>query len=160
VREAIWTAAPDLPIDDLSPVNERIRSSMAAPRFYLALIGTFAVAALLLATGGIYGTLLYGVRIRQRELDIRLALGARTAQVVRMIVVRGMLLVAAGLVLGVAASIAASRALTGLLFEVSNTDPRTIAAVSFLLGAVALVACWVPACKAGRTDPMRTLRTE
>jgi putative ABC transport system permease protein len=160
LRDAIWAIAPDVPIDDMKVVSDRVNASFSRPRFLLVLLGTFALTALLLAVGGIYGTLLYSVRRRQRELGIRLALGADRASIVGLVVRHGVVLIAAGVILGLAGSIAGTRLLESMLFGVSTTDPTTFVAVAAVLACVALIACWIPAAKAARTDPMRTLRTE
>jgi putative ABC transport system permease protein len=160
LRDAIWAIAPDVPIDDMKVVSDRVNASFSRPRFLLVLLGTFALTALLLAVGGIYGTLLYSVRRRQRELGIRLALGADRASIVGLVVRHGVVLITAGVILGLAGSIAGTRLLESMLFGVSTTDRTTFVAVAAVLACVALIACWIPAAKAARTDPMRTLRTE
>ncbi|MDQ3135783.1 MAG: FtsX-like permease family protein, partial [Acidobacteriota bacterium] len=116
--------------------------------------------ALLLAVVGLYGVMAYnGVR-RMREIGVRLALGARRRQIIGMMLEQGMRLLAIGLLIGFLGALATSRVLRSLLFEVSPTDPLTYAGVALLLAGVAAVACWIPAHRASRVDPMITLRAE
>ena len=124
------------------------------------LLTIFAVAAMLLAAVGIYGVISYGVTQRMREMGIRLALGADGGAVGRLVMRGGLLLAGGGIVLGVVGAMALGRVLESLLFEVDATDPVTFLAVALLLGAVALVASWLPARRAGRADPVRILREE
>jgi len=132
----------------------------AAPRFRARLLGGFAVVALLLSLVGLYGTLSYAVSRRTREMGIRLALGARRGDVVGLVVRQGMAVVAVGLALGLAAALAASRLVAGLLFEVAPTDPAVYAAVTAVLALAGLAACLVPARRASRVDPATALRVE
>ena len=124
------------------------------------LLGTFAAVALLLAASGLYGVLSYGVTQRSREIGLRIALGASAGAVVRMIVRRGLTLAGLGLVAGMALAAGATRALSTLLYGVGAADPATFGLVLTLLGLVALSACWVPAMRAARVDPMTALRQE
>ena len=124
------------------------------------LLGTFAAVALLLAASGLYGVLSYGVTQRSREIGLRIALGASAGAVVRMIVRRGLTLAGLGLVAGMALAAGATRALSTLLYGVGAADPATFGLVLALLGLVALSACWVPAMRAARVDPMTALRQE
>ncbi len=160
IRRAVWEINPNLPLGAIASMESRISRSVATPRFYASLLTTFAVVAFVLAAGGIYGSMLYSVGQRQRELGIRIALGAERRDVLRMIVGRGMLLTAIGIGLGLAGAYALSRTLESLVFGITATDPATFVIVSVLLAAVALLACFLPAARAARTDPIETLRAE
>ena len=124
------------------------------------MLGAFAAVALLLALVGIYGIIAYSVAQRTYEIGIRMALGAERQDVVRMVVRQGMEMVLAGIVIGLAAALMLTRALTTLLYDVRPTDPPTFAAVAMALTATALLACWLPALKAALVDPMIALRYE
>jgi putative ABC transport system permease protein len=133
---------------------------VASRRFIMLLLTTFAVVALLLALAGVYGVLSYAVSRRTSEIGVRLALGASPSAVVRLIVGQGMRPVVIGLVVGVAAALALTRLMTGLLFGVSATDIPTYLAVATLLGGAALVSCYVPARQALGVDVVAALRKE
>ena len=140
---------------------EEVISEAAAPRrFQMMLVLVFAGSALLLASLGIYGVVSYTVAQRTNEIGIRVALGARTADVYRMVLRQGFAPVAFGLIAGVAGALALGRFLSSLLFEVSPADPLTIATVTVALAAVAAFACTVPALRATRVDPLSALRYE
>jgi putative ABC transport system permease protein len=160
LREMLWAIEPDLPIVDIISYERQVANSVAEPRFYSALLISFATVAVILAAGGIYGSMLYAVGQRHREMGIRLALGARGINVVGMIVRHGLVLTVVGVGLGLAGAYAVTRTLESFLFGVTSTDPSTFVAVSVLLTAVAMAACFFPARKAAKTDPMETLRTE
>ena len=133
---------------------------MAQPRVGVLLLSVFAAVALLLAAIGIYGVIAYGVAQRTREIGIRLALGASTADVRRLVVRQGMMPVLLGVAAGVVGALLLTRLMTGLLYGVSATDPLTYAAVAAFLAAVALVASWLPARRATRVQPTIALRQE
>ena len=160
VREVIWALDPDLPIGEVTAMEERMSASLATPRFLSALLGAFAAVALVLACGGIYGSMLYTVGQRRREMGIRLALGAAGKDVVRLVLRYGAALALGGVALGTAVGLALSRSMESLLWGVPATDPLTFASVAVLLGSSAMVAALVPAWRAGRTDPVRTLKAE
>jgi len=160
MREAVWAVEPDLPIEEIVTMHQRVSESLATPRFLSMLLGMFAVVALLLACGGIYGSMLYSVGQRQREMGIRLALGADGGSVIRLILGHGLLLTVIGLVIGVAGALGLSRVLETLVWGIEPTDTITFVVVTVLLAAAALVACFVPAYKASRTDPLQTLRAD
>jgi len=160
LRETLWAVEPDLPIVDIIPYDRQVANSIAEPRFYSALLISFAAIAILLAAGGIYGSMLYAVGQRHREMGIRLALGASGIRVVGMIVRHGLALTVIGVALGVAGAYSVSRTLESFMFGITASDLSTYIAVSALLAAVALAACYFPARKAARTDPIETLRTE
>ena len=126
----------------------------------MTLLGAFAALALILASIGLYGVLSYSVTQRSREIGLRMALGASASSVIRMIVGRGLALTGAGLVIGLVAAWFATRALKNLLYGVAATDPITFASVASLLAIIALIACWAPARRASRVDPITVLREE
>ena len=160
IRAAVWDLDPNLPVPDIVSMEGRMARSVADERFYSAILASFAVVALLLAAGGVYATFLYSVRQRVREMGIRLALGARRTDVVQLVLRRGFLLTAVGIVIGLGAAAASARVLATMVFGISPHDPLTYAIVSGLMATVAIAACLVPAVRAGRTDPIETLRTE
>jgi putative ABC transport system permease protein len=139
-------------------------ASLAQRRFTVWLLSLFAAVALVLAAVGVYGVMAYSVTQRNREIGIRIALGAQARDVIRLIVGRGMVLaltgVAAGLIAAVALTRLARGLLSSLLFDVSATDPLTFSVIALLLALVALLACWIPARRATKVDPMIALRCE
>ncbi|HKQ62078.1 MAG TPA: ABC transporter permease [Candidatus Polarisedimenticolaceae bacterium] len=141
-------------------MDEYLELRTAAPRFLAILLGSFGAVALVLASLGIYGVLAHAVSQRTREIGVRIALGARPTSVLGMVVRNAMLLTGIGMGVGLASALALSRLLRGQLFEVSPTDPGVYAGVALLLAAVALLACWVPARRAARVDPLVALRCE
>jgi ABC-type antimicrobial peptide transport system permease subunit len=158
IREAVHANAPDLPIGVIESMDARVSRSVATPRFYATLLLAFAALALLLAAAGVYGTVLYSVGQRRREFGIRMALGANTPDLTRLVLGRGLLLIALGLTAGVGGAFGFTRVLESIVYDVSVVDPTSFAAAALVLAAAALIACWVPARSAGRADPMRTLR--
>jgi putative ABC transport system permease protein len=140
---------------------EEVRSiSLASERMNLLLFGLFAVLALALATIGIYGVLAYSVAQRTREIGIRLALGAHHNDVLRLVVSQGLRLAALGILLGLSGALTLTRLMAGMIYGVSATDPVTFLSVAILLGLVAAAACYIPARRAMRVDPMVALRYE
>jgi|HubBroStandDraft_2_1064218.scaffolds.fasta_scaffold21620_2 putative ABC transport system permease protein len=160
LREQIRAIDPALPVAEVRPMAEVIGSSIAQPRFRTTLLSLFGAVALLLAAIGIYGVLAYTVAQQTREIGIRMALGANPGRVLRLVLGRGLRLAGAGTVIGVLAALLLTQLLNSLLFGVSATDPLTFAAVAGLLLGVALLACYVPARRAMRVDPMVALRYE
>ena len=160
VRSEIWKVDPEIPVQKIRTMDEVISEAAAPRRFQMLLVLLFAASALLLASLGIYGVVSYTVAQRTNEIGIRVALGARTAAVYRMVLRQGLTPVVLGLVAGVAGALVLGRLLTSLLFEVSPADPLTIGAVMIALAAVAAFACTVPALRATRVDPMSALRYE
>jgi putative ABC transport system permease protein len=133
---------------------------VARPRFITLLLAIFAGVALALAAIGTYGVMAYSVAQRRQEIGIRMALGARASNVLGMVLTQGLGVAVAGLVIGVVGSFALTRLLTSMMFNVSPTDTATFLAAPLLLGAVALVACWIPARRATRVDPALVLKQD
>jgi putative ABC transport system permease protein len=160
VRRALQRVDPDVVMRDARTLDEIVHGSSARQRTGALLFGAFGVAALLLAASGVFAVLAYVVAGRTREFGIRIALGADRASVVRLVVGEGLLFPAAGLVAGVAASLAATRVLRSALYEVSPLEPRVFAATVALLVIAAVAACAVPAWRATRADPLEVMRAE
>ena len=158
VRRAIWAVDPDQPVDKVQPMEQIVRGASAGRRSYALLLGAFAVVALVLATVGVYGVMAYSVAQRHHEIGIRMALGARPADVLGLVVKQGLTLGGIGLVLGAALSFWSGRWVESLLFGVSSTDLATLLGVALLLGGVSLLASYLPARRAARVDPMVTFR--
>ncbi|HET6630157.1 MAG TPA: ABC transporter permease [Woeseiaceae bacterium] len=160
IREQLRAIDSELPMDQVRTMEQRVAESVAQPRFYMLLLSVFAGAALFLAAIGIYGVIAYAVRNRINEIGVRRALGACAGDVLRMVIGRAMALALGGLAVGLLAAFALTRVLSGLLYDVSATDPATFIAVAVLLPAVALLASYLPARRAARIDPMTALREE
>jgi putative ABC transport system permease protein len=160
LRNAMREIDPALPVFDVMTMNERLSHSVAAPRFHWLLLGGFAAVALLLAGVGIYGVISYVVTQRTHEVGIRMALGAQSADVLRLFIRQGMALVLLGVVLGLLGASALTRVMSGLLFGVGATDPLTFVVVALLMSSIALLACYLPARRASRIDPLVALRRE
>lgn len=158
VQEAIWSVEPDQPVWEVMPITERITGSVANERFFMLVLAAFSLAALLLASLGIYGVMAYAVAQRSHEIGVRLALGAASRQVRSLVLRQGLVLVGAGVALGVGAALALTRMLEAMLFGVSATDPLTFAVAPVVLTAVSLIACYLPARRATRVDPVETLQ--
>ncbi|HJQ26105.1 MAG TPA: ABC transporter permease [Blastocatellia bacterium] len=160
IRQEVGAVDPSVPVASVRTMEQILATVTVQPRFNMILLGIFAAVALVMASVGIYGVLSYSVTQRTQEIGIRLALGARQGDVLKMVVSQGMLLALTGMVIGVASSFALTRLMAGLLYGVSATDPLTFAAIAFLLGGVALLACYLPARRAAKVDPMTALRYE
>ena len=158
-RSAVRTLLPDVP-PRFRTLEEIVARSVADRRFSLLLLGAFGAAALLLAVTGVYSVISFLVTQREREIGIRIALGARASSVLALVVRHGLVLAASGILLGVVAALALTRLLRGLLFGVSATDPAAFAGVAAGLALVAALASWLPARRAARVEPMRILRGE
>jgi predicted permease len=160
LREVVGGLDKDLPIADIQPLTQVFHESMAPPRFRTLLLAIFGATALLLATAGIYGVISYDVGQRTHEIGIRMALGAQRSDVLRLGLAEGISPALVGLCVGLAAAWFATRLLSSLLFEVDANDLTTFAAAAVLLAAVAFLACYIPARRAVRIDPMVALRYE
>jgi len=160
LRAILRDIDPDLPIDDVRTMDERVGLSLAQPRFQSFLLVIFAGVALLLTAVGLYGVISFSVAQRTHEIGTRMALGAQQGGIFKLVVGQGMLLAGIGVVVGLAGSLAASKLLGGLLYEVSPTDPLTLASITLVVLFVTFLASYVPARRAARVDPMVALRYE
>jgi putative ABC transport system permease protein len=159
VRSEIRAIESDMPLT-INTVDKLIELSTAQRRFSMLLLGIFAAIAMFLAVAGIYGVMSYTVSQRTHEIGLRMALGAQTRQVLTTVVGEGLVLTAIGIVIGVAVAMAVTRGMSQLLFGITSTDPLTYFLVSLELAAVALIACYIPARRAARVDPLVALRHE
>jgi len=160
VRNEIRAVDADIPVYQIATMRQLVSSSVAQRRFTLVLIAAFAAIALLMSAIGIYGVMSYAVSQRTQEIGIRVALGAQTRDVLKLVLNRGMALAGAGVAVGLAGAFALTRLMEGMLFGIRATDPLTFAGVALLLILVALLACYIPARRATRVDPMVALRYE
>jgi putative ABC transport system permease protein len=160
VRNVVESMTPNVPVHSIVTMDQIVTRSMANRRFSLELLAVFAGVALLLAAIGIYGVMSYSFSQRTREVGIRVALGAQGLDILRMAVGEGMLIVAIGLITGIAGALAVTRVFRSMLFGVDTTDPITLGVVAGILAAVALLACYIPARRATRVDPLAALRVE
>jgi putative ABC transport system permease protein len=160
VRSQVWAVDKDQPLFDIKTIEDVVADSFARPRLLASLLGSFAALALLLAALGIYGLVSYAVSQRTREIGIRVALGAQSGDVLKLVLRQGMGLTLAGLTIGLLGALAVAGLLGSFLFGVKPTDPASFAGVALLLAGIALLACYIPAQRAMRVDPMVTLRHE
>jgi len=160
IKNAIWSVDRDQPIFSVRPMNEIISGITSAQRVAFLMLDVFAFLALVLAAIGIYGVTSYAVMQRIREMGVRVALGAQQSDILRLVVLQGIKPASAGLLVGLLASLGVTRLMASLLFGVSATDPLTFAGVALLLLVVAVLACYIPARRAARVDPMVALRYE
>jgi len=160
IRQAVWKLDRAQPLHLLKPMTQIVEEQTAQRRFTVTVLGVFAGTAVLLAALGLYGVMSSGVTARTRELGIRLALGSQRSGLMGLVLRRGAALTSAGIALGWLGALAGSRLLRSLLFGIEPMDPVTFGLVPLLLALVALVACWIPARRASRVDPMVALRAE
>ncbi|MBO0862604.1 MAG: FtsX-like permease family protein, partial [Chloracidobacterium sp.] len=159
-QKQVWSLDPEQPALRVADMADVLTKSVELPRFNMLLFGVFAGVALLLAAVGIYGLMAYLVVQRTHEIGIRIALGARSSYALRLVMNRGMKLAAMGIVIGLVAALALTRLIKSWLVGVSATDPLTFAGIMALLSAVALLACYLPARRATKVDPLDALRHE
>ncbi|HST19633.1 MAG TPA: ABC transporter permease [Blastocatellia bacterium] len=160
IKREVQAIDSEQPLGNVRTLESMLAQSVAPRRFSLLLLGIFALVALLLGAVGLYGVMSYAVMQRTREIGIRMALGAQKGDVMRLVIKQGLMLSLGGVVVGLAASFALTRLMESLLFGVAATDPATFALIAALLTAVALVACYIPARRATKVDPMVALRYE
>jgi putative ABC transport system permease protein len=160
LREQVQSIDPSLPVFGAQTLNGAVSASLSARRFAIRMVALFALTALLLAGLGIYGVISYTVNERTREFGIRLALGAPRSTILQMVLRQGLHLALVGAAVGVVGALIVSRLMSGVLYGVSSADPATFAAVAILFILVALLACYLPARRAIRVDPIVALRYE
>ena len=160
IREEVLSLDKEQPLTEVRLLSEMVAQTYGTLRFPMMLVWIFAVLALVLSSIGIFGVMSYTVSRRTQELAIRMALGADRATVLRLVLREGLRLTLVGVVIGLAASLALSRVMAGYVYGIKSTDPLTFAVASLLLMLAALAACYVPARRAMRVEPMRALRTE
>src|SRR5262249_26882676 len=160
VKREISALDRNIPLTTIKTMDEKFSEATAQARYNALLLGLFAALALVMSQMGIYGVMSYAVSARTHEIGIRMALGAERRAVLSMIIGQGMKLAAAGLVIGLIAAVAATRLIKTLLFGVDANDPMALCGVALLLVIVALLACWIPARRATRVDPVVALRHE
>jgi ABC-type antimicrobial peptide transport system permease subunit len=160
IQNAVRSVDPNQPIYDVKSMEQRVSDSLVGRRFLVVLLSIFAGLSLLLSTLGLYGVINYGVKLRVREIGVRMALGAQRSDVLQLILRQGLRLAAGGLVLGLLGVFLAGRTLSSLLYQVSLFNPLTLFGTSVLLSATVLLASYLPARRAAQLDPMRTLREE
>jgi putative ABC transport system permease protein len=160
VRKAVWAVDKDQPVSNVRTMNQVFAAAISQERFQALMLGLFAALALVLACVGLYGVISYSVVQRTHEIGVRMALGAQPVDVLRLVIRQGMLLTFAGLIVGIVAGTFVTRVLTDMLFGVTPRDPLTFVGVPVLLLVVAFLACYVPARRATRIDPLIALRYE
>ena len=160
IRPTVYAVDKDQPIGTIRPLEEIMADSIARQRFAMTLLTVFSLVALVIAAVGIYGVMAYSVVQRTGEFGIRMALGAQQRDVLRLVLTQGGKLIGLGLIIGLAATLAASRAMGSMLFNTSAQDPLTLGTITLLLGAVALIACLLPANRATKVNPIEALRAE
>jgi putative ABC transport system permease protein len=160
VQEVVKTLDRTVPVSGVVSMDQVVTDTLWQQRFNLQLIGLFAGLALALAAVGLYGVMSYSVAQRTREVGLRMALGAQSGEVLRLVLRQGMFLVGFGVIAGLAGALALRSLIAGLLFQVKATDPVTLALVTAILIVVALLACYIPARRATKVDPLVALRYE
>jgi len=160
LQRAIWAIDKDVPTTDVATMDQIVWQSGSVQRYEAILLGAFGGLGLLLAVVGIYGVISYNVSQRTHEIGVRIALGAHRSNILRMVISEGMVLAAIGIVVGVGGALALGRFMQSMLFEIKPTDPATFVGVALALTLVALAACFIPARRATRVDPVSTMRCE
>jgi len=159
-RDEVMKLDPAQPVSNLKTVERMIHETTSPKRIMTAMMGVFAAVALLLAGVGLYAVMAYAVSHRTHEIGVRMALGARSRDIMRLVTGQGLKLTLVGLALGMAGAVALTRVMEPLLYGVTATDPLTFILISLALAGAALLACWIPARRAMRVDPMVALRCE
>ncbi|MCP5112380.1 MAG: FtsX-like permease family protein [bacterium] len=160
VKQAIWRVDKDQPVFRIRTMADVLSEARVTTRLTMVLLGVFATLALIMAAVGVYGVMSYSVSQRRQEIGVRIAMGARSSDVFSLVVRKGLLLGAAGVAAGSVAAFILTRVIASLLYGVSATEPLTFVAVAVLLIAVSGAACYLPARRATRVDPVNTLRYE
>jgi ABC-type antimicrobial peptide transport system permease subunit len=160
LQREVWALDPRLAVTDVSTVRELLHQSIATPRLRMTLLSAFALVAAFLAMIGVYGVMALTVAQRTQEIGVRMALGAARTRVIGEVLARGFRMTGLGIVIGVGGSVAATRVLSTMLFGVSAYDPLTYTAVTGSLVLVAALACYLPAHRASRVDPLEAIRAE
>jgi putative ABC transport system permease protein len=160
LKARLWDVDPRMPPYDASTLATLMSQSLAPRRFLMDLLGTLATLAFALATFGIYGVLTFATAQRTREIGVRIALGGKAADILRMVLGESVRVVGAGVLAGLLGSLAAGRLLAALLFGITPTDSLTFVSTTILLGAIVLIACYVPARRATRVDPLVALKAQ
>jgi putative ABC transport system permease protein len=158
VRQAVWSVDKDQPVSNVRSMDQVFAAAISTERFQALMLGLFAALALVLACVGLYGVISYSVVQRTHEIGVRMALGAQSVDVLRLVIRQGMFLTFTGLAIGIVAGTFVTRVLTGMLFGVTPRDPLTFVGVPVLLLVVAFLACFIPARRATRIDPLVALR--
>jgi len=160
VRQEVKALDPDQPVAAVKTMDEWLATAVSGPRYRTSLLALFAFVALVLASTGIYGVMSYSVTQRTHEIGVRMALGAGRIDVLKLVVRQGMVMVGIGVLIGLVGAFALTRVMASLLFEVTPKDPLTFTAVAVFLTLVAFVACYIPARRATKVDPLVALRYE
>jgi putative ABC transport system permease protein len=160
VRELVSRLDPEIAVYDIVTMQEEVEATYTNATLQSTLLSLFAALALVLALTGLYSVVAYGVTLRRREIGVRMALGAMAGDVVTLMLRQGLVPLAIGIAIGIAGALAAGRAIASQLFEVAPYDPLVLAATALILTTAAAIACWLPARKATRVNPVEALRTE
>jgi predicted permease len=160
IRQAVWDVDPTLPVPTIEPLDQSLGRVVDAPRFNVIVVGVFAGVALVISVMGVYGVTLFSVSQRSREIGVRIALGARPRRVVGMVLRHGLLLSALGILGGLVLAMALSRTIESLLYQTSPLDGAVLVAACLVTATASAMATWLPARRAGHTDPVQVLRTE
>jgi len=160
MREAVWSVDKNLPVYEMKTLDQYLGLATAQQRFNALVLGLFAMLAVVLSMVGLYGVVSYSVGQRTHEFGVRIALGAKHSELMSMVLRQGLSLVIVGIALGLVGASALTRFLSSLLYQVHPTDPPTFIAITALLAGVALLACYTPARRATKADPMVALRYE